>query len=88
MGHVCRIARRGLTECYLNAGVKNPDGAAAEPSRDESRGSAGVSPDEIARLAHSIWQARGCAGGSAMEDWLHAERELRKLSGEMFGGES
>jgi hypothetical protein len=64
-------------EPYPNAAVKNPDEAAPEPSADESRGHAGVSPDEIARLAHSIWEARGCAGGSATEDWLRAERELR-----------
>ena len=33
--------------------------------------------DEIARLAHSYWEARGCQGGSADEDWLRAEEELR-----------
>lgn len=33
--------------------------------------------DEIARLAHSYWEARGCQGGSADEDWLRAEQELR-----------
>ena len=32
---------------------------------------------EIARLAYSYWEARGCEGGSAEEDWLRAERELR-----------
>jgi len=31
---------------------------------------------EIARLAYSYWEARGCRGGSAEEDWLRAEREL------------
>jgi hypothetical protein len=35
------------------------------------------SQDEIARLAHSYWEARGFAGGSSEEDWLRAERELR-----------
>jgi hypothetical protein len=33
--------------------------------------------DEIAALAHELWQARGCPYGSPVEDWLHAERELR-----------
>ena len=37
----------------------------------------GPSEDEIARLAHSYWEARGCQGGSSEEDWLRAERELR-----------
>ena len=31
----------------------------------------------IARLAYSYWVARGYTGGSAEEDWLRAERELR-----------
>ncbi len=38
-----------------------------------------VSHDEIARLAYSYWEARGRTGGSALEDWLRAERELRAL---------
>ncbi len=33
--------------------------------------------DEIARLAHSYWEARGCQDGSAEEDWIRAEQELR-----------
>jgi hypothetical protein len=31
----------------------------------------------VARLAYSYWIARGYTGGSAEEDWLRAERELR-----------
>ena len=38
----------------------------------------GPSQDEIARLAYSYWAARGYAGGSSEEDWLRAERELRR----------
>jgi len=34
--------------------------------------------EEIAALAYSYWQARGCQGGSPVEDWLRAERELRE----------
>lgn len=33
--------------------------------------------EEIARLAYSFWEARGCEGGSPEEDWLRAEQELR-----------
>ena len=43
-----------------------------EPVGDES-----PSHDEIAVLAYSYWEARGCQGGSPDEDWLRAERELR-----------
>lgn len=36
------------------------------------------SHDVIARLAYSYWLERGDADGSAEEDWLRAERELRE----------
>jgi hypothetical protein len=32
--------------------------------------------EDIARLAYSLWEARGCQGGSPEEDWLRAEQEL------------
>jgi hypothetical protein len=34
------------------------------------------SQEQIACLAHSYWEARGCQGGSPEEDWLRAEQEL------------
>ena len=42
-----------------------------EPMGDESPSHA-----EIAVLAYSYWEARGCQGGSPEEDWFRAEREL------------
>ena len=33
--------------------------------------------EEIARLAYSYWEARGCQGGDPEQDWLRAEQELR-----------
>jgi hypothetical protein len=36
--------------------------------------------EEIARLAFSYWEARGCQGGSPEEDWARAEREVRSRS--------
>jgi len=36
--------------------------------------------EEIARLAYSYWEARGCQGGSAEEDWLRAEMAIRGSS--------
>jgi hypothetical protein len=36
--------------------------------------------DEVARLAYSYWEARGCHGGCPEEDWLRAEEELRSRS--------
>src|SRR5215475_2927307 len=32
--------------------------------------------DEIARLAYSLWEERGAQDGTAIEDWLRAEREV------------
>jgi hypothetical protein len=36
--------------------------------------------EEIAALAYSYWEARGCQGGCPEEDWLRAEEELRSRS--------
>lgn len=42
--------------------------------------SPGAAPDpaDVARLAYSYWESRGGNGGSAEEDWLRAEQELRQ----------
>jgi hypothetical protein len=37
----------------------------------------GLKGEEIARLAYSYWEARGCEEGAAEEDWVRAERDLR-----------
>jgi hypothetical protein len=34
---------------------------------------------EIARLAYSYWEAGGCTNGSAAEDWVRAEQEIKVL---------
>ena len=37
--------------------------------------------DEIAKVAYSYWQTRGCEDGHDVEDWLMAEDEvLRRRS--------
>jgi hypothetical protein len=33
--------------------------------------------EDIAALAHTLWQARGCPEGSSEEDWYQAAHELR-----------
>jgi hypothetical protein len=38
--------------------------------------------EQIALLAYSYWQARGCRGGSPEEDWYRAESEIRNGTGE------
>ena len=37
-------------------------------------------PAEVARLAYFYWESRGGRGGTAEEDWLRAEGELRQRS--------
>jgi hypothetical protein len=39
-----------------------------------------VTHDDIAKLAHSLWVARGFAHGFAEEDWLRAERHLKSMA--------
>lgn len=52
---------------------------AAAPRAKRTPGAAHtpIAPEEIARLAHSYWEARGRDGGSPEEDWLRAEQELK-----------
>ena len=58
----------------LNNG--SPAVATASPS-EELQTNVTLSQEEIAAVAFSYWQERGCRGGSAEEDWLHAEQELK-----------
>jgi len=37
---------------------------------------AAPSRQDVARLAYSYWEARGCQEGSPEEDWVRAERAL------------
>jgi hypothetical protein len=47
------------------------------PSVREKTVHEGVSIEErTALLAYSYWEARGCRGGSAEEDWFRAEKEI------------
>jgi len=34
--------------------------------------------EEVARLAYSYWEQRGCRHGSPDEDWYRAEEEVRR----------
>lgn len=49
---------------------------------DETKGDAAprVSHEQIAMRAYEIYLSRGAAGGSEVEDWLQAERELAERS--------
>ena len=48
-----------------------------QPASDETRPNRGPTHEEISRRAYELWVRRGGVGGSAQEDWLRAEQELR-----------
>ena len=47
-------------------------------SKQASRNESSPTHEEIAGLAYSLWEARGCPEGSPDEDWLNAERALNE----------
>jgi hypothetical protein len=61
--------------------VETPAALAAEPQIVAPQADAAVSVytpsyEEVAALAYSYWEARGCQGGSSDDDWRRAEQEL------------
>lgn len=65
-------------------GRTRPQGAseAAEPARTPEKpafvSEQALSYEEVARLAYSLWEARGGQIGNPEEDWLRAEEEIRQ----------
>jgi hypothetical protein len=43
-------------------------------------GIAAFTHQDIAALAHQLWEARACPEGSPEEDWYHAAEQLRSRS--------
>lgn len=64
-----------------NAGIQGASVAgtavAFESVPDAASSASAIEHEEIARLAYSHWEARGCPHGSPEEDWFRAERELQ-----------
>jgi len=50
----------------------------SETSFNSKSSEASIDREAVARLAYSYWEARGFEGGSAEEDWLRAEEEIRQ----------
>jgi len=61
--------------------TKSPESSTSQTAPPNSEpavdGEAVTDREAVARLAYSYWEARGFTGGSAEEDWLRAEQELR-----------
>jgi hypothetical protein len=52
-----------------------------EPQESASLREARTLQEEIAALAYSLWQSRGCPEGTPDEDWFNAEEILRTNGG-------
>ena len=52
-------------------------GEQAHRDAENEHGLATFGHEDIAGLAHALWQARGCPEGSPEQDWFHAVQELR-----------
>ena len=53
--------------------VAGPDSIQSSPEGENQMDQ----QQEIAQLAYSLWQQRGCPEGSASQDWIEAEERLR-----------
>jgi hypothetical protein len=45
-------------------------------SKRKNSATAAPEPDQVAELAYTLWELRGCPIGSPEEDWFKAEQEL------------
>jgi len=65
---------------HANASGNPGSGAATavafESVPETGSNSAAIEHEDIARLAYSYWETRGCPFGSPEEDWFRAEMEL------------
>jgi hypothetical protein len=57
--------------------VVSPGGRVAARQLVSSPSGVAPSHEAIARRAYLKWQARGCPTGTALQDWLEAEAELK-----------
>ena len=64
------------TAAAVEPSPSNDPTALTATQADTAPSNSGVTSEDIARLAYSYWEARGCQGGSSEEDWLRAEQEL------------
>jgi hypothetical protein len=58
-------------------GVASGQNLSASPERPDAETESGLDREVVARRAYDCWVRRGSPHGSAEEDWLLAERELR-----------
>jgi hypothetical protein len=76
-----RPRRTAVTKTKPVAVVEEAVVIAASAPIEDIRSSAAPTREEVAALAYSYWETRGCQGGSPEEDWLRAEQEILSRSG-------
>jgi len=74
------MARRRETDSVMDRPSGPPEDAGFTAPSTESTGAPQERPttEQIAQRAYEIYQARGGTEGQDIEDWLQAERELRR----------
>lgn len=76
-----RLARRAAPRSIAHDTPRpQPDGTVPEPEPDTPQPESRM--NQIARRAHEIYEARNGNHGTALEDWLQAEREIDDAQGE------
>jgi hypothetical protein len=75
--HAHRVGEQHGKEEHLTGHERSRQALEHSPESTIGHGIASFGHDEVAALAHKLWQARGCPEGSPDEDWLHAVKELR-----------
>lgn len=71
--------KRRVSEARHRAPARSAKAAAGTPAAGSASADLTPNREEVVRLANSYWEARGCQGGSAEEDWFRAERELNAI---------
>jgi hypothetical protein len=75
--HAHRVGEQHGKQEHLTGHERSRQALEHSHEATAGHGLASFGHDEIAALAHELWQARGCPAGSADEDWFHAVRQLR-----------
>lgn len=70
-------ARSGATDDAARSAIDRRAPGSGEPARGAPAGGNQTSEEEIRRRAYELYESRGGAPGSDMDDWLAAEREVR-----------
>jgi hypothetical protein len=79
--HAHRVGEQHGKQDHLTGHEQSRQALEHSPEATTGHGIAAFGHEDIAALAHELWQARGCPVGSADEDWHHAVKQLRSRAG-------